>query len=189
MSFSLDFALSLGAGKSGLADLRAYFFSSSGTLVSGITNSGFTAFGGGNYLWHCDYMIDSFRGGVAFYSAATSGALLAISAINPQEVENPDIKTSQATLASGSLDANSYSSGFITITLPQNIHTWNYSGAPSVSGQRCLLNAQRKLINKWDLTGNSGHLTVYTENDSTIAYLQAVGATSGAAPITSLDTN
>jgi hypothetical protein len=80
-------------------------------------------------------------------------------------------------------------SGQNAVEIPKAVHTWDYSGAPDVSGIRCLVNAQRKLINKWDLTSLSGKLVVYKENDSTTAYTQDVGSTSGAAPVTSLDTN
>lgn len=79
-------------------------------------------------------------------------------------------------------------SGLISQEIPQATLTWNFSGAPDVSGIRCQLNAERKLINKWSLTDVSGYLRVYREDDSTAAYDQAVGSTSGALPVTSLDT-
>lgn len=66
--------------------------------------------------------------------------------------------------------------------------TWDFSGAPDTSGVRCLLEANRKLINRWSLNVASGYLRVYKEDDLTTAYDQAVTSTSGAPPITSLDT-
>lgn len=52
---------------------------------------------------------------------------------------------------------------------------------------RSPINALRKLMNKWDTSGTT--LTVFKENDSTAAFTQTLVATSGAEPITSLDTN
>lgn len=57
------------------------------------------------------------------------------------------------------------------------------------SGQRNLLNAARKLINRFDLAAFSGRLAVYREDDSTLAYLQDVTTQSGAVPITALKGN
>lgn len=79
-------------------------------------------------------------------------------------------------------------SGQVSVEIPQASLTYDFSGAPDVSGVRCLLNAERKLINRWSLNAVSGYLRVYKEDDSTAAYDQAVTSTSGAQPITSLDT-
>ncbi len=94
-------------------------------------------------------------------------------------------------LASGSLFPNTFASGLLTAYLPDSILQRDFTGssgflASGMSG-RCLVNAERKLINRWDLT-TSGFLTVYQEDDLTISYRQTIGATSGAAPVTSLDT-
>ena len=58
----------------------------------------------------------------------------------------------------------------------------------AVTGEsaRSLLNAIRKLMNKWSISGST--LTVFKEDDATTAYTQAVTATAGADPITALDT-
>jgi hypothetical protein len=58
----------------------------------------------------------------------------------------------------------------------------------AVSGEaaRSLLNAIRKLMNKWAISGST--LTVYKENDTDAAYTQAITTTPGADPVTSLDT-
>lgn len=90
---------------------------------------------------------------------------------------------------SGQISKFTLASGLLATEIPQAMHVWNYSGGPDVSGIRCLLNAERKLINKWDTSANSGKLTVYKEDDSTEAYKQDMTLTSGASPITSLDTN
>lgn len=79
-------------------------------------------------------------------------------------------------------------SGQLTQEVPQATLTWNFSGAPDVSGVRNLLNANRKLINKWSLADVSGYLRVYRENDTTVAYDQAATSTSGGESVTGLDT-
>jgi hypothetical protein len=160
--------------------------SSSGTAISGVISGGFTAFGGGFYLWHTDLLPDGHRGAVLFWSTATSGNLLSMASINPQE------GGVGVTLQSGSLTPTSFSSGTATAYIPDNILTRDYSylSGNVVSGVigRCLLNATRKLVNMFSLTTTSGYLDVFQENDSTLAYRQAVGFTSGAPPITSMDT-
>ncbi len=79
-------------------------------------------------------------------------------------------------------------SGQTAVDIPRGILTYDYSGAPNESGQRNLLNATRKLINKWSLTDVSGYLRVYAEDDATAAYDQAFTSVSGGQPISSLDT-
>lgn len=186
MGYSLDYSLALGPGKSGLTDLQAMVVSSSGTAISGVISGGFTAFGGGFYLWHTDLLPDGHRGALLFWSAATSGNLLSMAAVNPQEVGNG------VTLLSGSVTPSSFSSGTATAYIPDRILTRDYSylSGNVASGMlgRCLLNATRKLMNRFSLTTTSGYLDVFQEDDSTLAYQQVVGFTSGAPPITSMDT-
>jgi hypothetical protein len=52
---------------------------------------------------------------------------------------------------------------------------------------RSLLGATSKLVNRWKISGTT--LTVYEENDTTAAGTQALTGTSGADPITEVDTN
>ena len=55
---------------------------------------------------------------------------------------------------------------------------------------RSLLGAVGKLVNKWAISGST--LTVYQEDDATSTApggTQAITATAGADPITTLDTN
>jgi len=58
----------------------------------------------------------------------------------------------------------------------------------AVSGEaaRSLLNAIRKLINKWSISGTV--LTITKEDDSTTAYIQNITSTPNADAITGLDT-
>jgi len=95
----------------------------------------------------------------------------------------------QTYLASGSVFATTFASGIITRAIPEGVLKVNFSGITG-EADRSLLNAARKLSNKWDLgVTASGVLTVFKEDDTTTAYTQNVGATSGASPVTSLDTN
>jgi hypothetical protein len=59
-------------------------------------------------------------------------------------------------------------------------------GSVSDTNPRSPLNALRKLMNKWSITGST--LTVFEEDDTTTAFTQAIGVTPGADPVTSLDT-
>jgi hypothetical protein len=141
------------------------------TLYSGALNSGQT--------------VQSYSGAHAVVPKETLSGLVANSglfvSVLPANlsgvVANSGLTVS---LASGSAYVNS---GFFADALRHN-----FSGLSVASGVRCLLNAERKLINKWDLTANSGYLTVYAENDSDEAYKQAVTSASGAEPVTGLDT-
>ncbi len=92
-------------------------------------------------------------------------------------------------LASGSIFTNTFASGVVTVDFPYGMLKADQSGITG-EAQRSLLNAARKLNNKWDTTALSGFLTVYKENDSTAAYTQAVTAVlaSSGAPIIGLDT-
>lgn len=56
----------------------------------------------------------------------------------------------------------------------------------AVSGEsaRSVLNALRKLRNKWSISGTT--LTVYAEDSTTVAYTQDLTATAGASPITAI---
>lgn len=51
--------------------------------------------------------------------------------------------------------------------------------------RRSVLNAIRKLLNKWSIS--AGTLTVYKEDDSTSAYTSSLTTTGGANPVTSED--
>jgi hypothetical protein len=95
---------------------------------------------------------------------------------------------------SGSINVNTFSSGLLTRAIPQNVLTLDYtylsgiaSVASGISG-RCLLNATRKLTNRFSMLTSSGYLDVFQEDDDLLAYQQALSLLSGAAPIVSFDT-
>jgi hypothetical protein len=93
MAYTLDFSLALGAGNTGLT-LEAQIVDTAGANVGAAITTGFVEFGAsGNYLWHTAAMPDSHRGGVIFRLSG-GGAVKAFAAVNGQEVENPDTKTS-----------------------------------------------------------------------------------------------
>lgn len=95
-------------------------------------------------------------------------------------------------LASGSIFTTTFASGVTTAHIPDRILQRDFTAssgfiASGMSG-RAIVNALRKLTNAWDMTTRSGHLTIFQEDDITVAFQQAVTATSGADPVTSLDT-
>lgn len=95
MAYTLTINLALGAGRAGLADLRAQLLDTDAADVGAEISTGFAEIGGGNYLWTSAAIPDGHRGGVKFYRAADVGTILASASINPQETENADIKTSE----------------------------------------------------------------------------------------------
>ena len=86
------------------------------------------------------------------------------------------------------INSGSFPSGLLTVTIPQSILELDFSGLPSTP-KHTLVNAARKLINRWDTTMSSGELVVYLEDDATAAYTQSVGTQSGAIPIVNLRTD
>lgn len=101
MAYTLDAALILGAGQTGLTDLRAQLVDTAGSDSGAAISTGFVEIGtSGSYLWHYAAFPDAHRGGVKFYSLAASSVILAFAAINPEEAENVDAKvTTRATPA------------------------------------------------------------------------------------------
>lgn len=93
MTYVLDFSLSLGGSKTGLT-MAAMIVDISGGDVGSEVTSGFTEIGQGYYLWHYASIPDAHRGGVKFYEDGVAGTILAFVAINPEEAENSDVKSS-----------------------------------------------------------------------------------------------
>jgi len=79
----------------GLADLRAQLVDTAGASVGAAVSTGFVEIGtNGMYLWYYAGIPDGHVGGVKFYSNAASTNILGFKAINPQEAEYTDAKTS-----------------------------------------------------------------------------------------------
>jgi hypothetical protein len=97
MTYPLDFGLSFGAA--GLT-LAAQLVDSLGADVGSEIATGFVEIGNGNYLWAAD-IPSAHRGGVKFYEDGIPGTVLGFSAINPEEAENIDVKTSGLAAAAG----------------------------------------------------------------------------------------
>lgn len=102
MAYTLDTALALDAA--GLT-LSAQLIDTTGANVGAAVTTGFVDLGLGFYLWHYAGFPDGFRGGVKF---SAGGTLRAIAAINPEEAENTDVKTSSraTSLNVGALSVN-----------------------------------------------------------------------------------
>jgi len=94
MAYTQNINLALGTSKTGLT-LVAQLVTSAGVNSGTAITLGFSEIGAGNYLWTYDSFADDFRGGVKFYESGVSGTILAFVGINPEESENPDIKTSE----------------------------------------------------------------------------------------------
>lgn len=95
MAYEATFALSLGVGNTGIADLRAQLIDNDGGDVGSAVSSGFVEIDNGFYQWTYASMPDDHRGGVRFYSNASSSVTLSFSAVNPEELEYTNIKTSE----------------------------------------------------------------------------------------------
>jgi hypothetical protein len=93
MSYTLDFGLALGPTQTGLT-LRAQIVDTAGVSVGSAVSTGFTEIGNGFYLWHYASIPDAHRGGVKFYDNADPTTILAFAAINPEEGEYTDQKSS-----------------------------------------------------------------------------------------------
>ncbi len=93
MTYTLDVSLALGSSKIGLT-LNAQLVDSSLGVVGSAISSGFQEVGKGYYLWHYTEFPDNFRGGVKFYPQSDPTDILTFISINPEEVENADVKTS-----------------------------------------------------------------------------------------------
>jgi hypothetical protein len=83
--------------------LSAPLVNSTGANVGPAVTTGFVDFGSGYYLWHYEAFPDGHRGAVKF---SAGGVLKAVEAINPQEVENADAKTSTRAATADSRFAN-----------------------------------------------------------------------------------
>ena len=114
MAYTLSFSLDLGASKAGLV-LKAQLVDTAGANVGAAITTGFVEIGNGSYLWTCAAIPDGHRGGVKFLKNADS-SLLAFAAVNPEEAENVNAKTTAAKLAADGLDA-------IPITAPTGAAT------------------------------------------------------------------
>jgi hypothetical protein len=94
MVYTSDFAIALGPAYTGITDLRAQLVDTGGSNVGSAVSTGFVEIGNGFYNWVYASIPDGHRGGVKFYQNAAPATFLAYGAINPEELENADVKTS-----------------------------------------------------------------------------------------------
>lgn len=92
MAYTLDIALNLGAGETGLT-LTAQLVDTAGVAVGSPVATGFVEIGAGNYLWHYASFPDNFRGGVIFSAGATVKGFVAV---NPEDIVQ-DVTSGTAT--------------------------------------------------------------------------------------------
>jgi hypothetical protein len=93
MAYTLDINILLGASQTGLT-LKAQLVGPTGVNVGSEITGAVTEIGGGNYLAHLTAIPDGHRGAVLFYTGTLPSGLKAVAAINPQEAEFSDVKTS-----------------------------------------------------------------------------------------------
>lgn len=98
MAYSLCIGLALGSSQTGLT-LKAQLIDTVGASVGSEITAGFTEIGVGNYIWNYASFPDGHRGAVKFYT--TGPVYKAICAINPEEAENTDVKTSTRSTYAG----------------------------------------------------------------------------------------
>jgi hypothetical protein len=103
MAYTLLIPINLGASQTGLS-LKAQLFADGVAVGSEIT-TGFTEDGMGDYSWKYAGFPDDFRGIVKFYTGTLPSGYKARAAINPEEAENSDIKTSEVEGGGGGSDS------------------------------------------------------------------------------------
>lgn len=102
--YTLDIPIVLTASQTGLV-LKAQLVNSAGANVGSEITGAVVEIGGGNYLAHLTAIPDGHRGGVKFYTGSLPSGLKAFAAINPEEAENTDVKTSSVEGGGGGGDA------------------------------------------------------------------------------------
>ena len=105
MAYTADYSIALGPAFASIADMRAQLVDTTGANSGGVIATTFINQGNGFYQWHYTAFPDGHRGGVKFYSAATPGTILAFASINPEELENTDVKTSTRGTDAGTVAA------------------------------------------------------------------------------------
>lgn len=138
MAYTLTFSLALGSSQTGLT-LSAQLKDTTGANVGGAITTGFYEVGLGNYTWTYASIPDAHRGLVVFSAA---GVVKAIAAINPEEAENTDVKTSTRAVA-GSVTVSSpvSAAGNITVVRGDDYKqvdgralSFTLTNAPSITG-------------------------------------------------------
>jgi hypothetical protein len=98
-----------------------------GANVGSAVTTGFVDFGSGYYLWHYESFPDGHRGAIKWLAG---GVLRGVTAINPQEAENTDAKTStRATPTAGAPPAVTIVSPVLSSGNVQIVRGDDYSNA------------------------------------------------------------
>lgn len=100
--YTLLVGIQLGASQTGLT-LKARLYTD-GVAVGSEVTAGFTEEGMGAYSWKYTAFPDGFRGTVRFYTGTLPTGFKAFTAINPQEAEFTDVKTSSVEGGGGGSD-------------------------------------------------------------------------------------
>lgn len=97
MSYTLSIPILLGSSQTGLT-LKAQLVDTAGSNVGAAITTGFVEIAGGNYLLTAS-IPDGHRGGIKILKS--DNTFMAFGAINPEEAENTDAKTSTRLATSG----------------------------------------------------------------------------------------
>jgi len=119
MAYAFGTLVALGGSKTGLT-LLVQLFDTDGNDSGAPLATGFSERGNGNYYWYYAAFADAFRGGADVYESGVPGTILASFAINPEELENVDVKVStRSTLAQSDIldDATPFSGANIDATI------------------------------------------------------------------------
>ena len=93
MSYTTSIVIHLGASNTGLT-LKAQLFNAAGAQQGADILTGFTELADGDYHWAHSAVPDGLRGYVKFLK--DNGTYMVSLSVNPEEIENPDIKTSKS---------------------------------------------------------------------------------------------
>jgi hypothetical protein len=196
MAYTLTVSLALGAGKTGLT-LTPALKNPDGTAALGLTTTNLieVAAGSGAYAW-TGTLPNGFRGYLQF---SNGGTFLSHVAINPQEVENADVKTSSISGGSGASAADvwSYASRTLTQTAAQVIAALQGSTVTILRGDTLTipftglgaLVGRSKLwfTFKTDLAQTDQAAVIQVEESAGLLYLNGLPATSGQGSIVVTD--
>jgi hypothetical protein len=141
MSYAITIGLALGTSQTGLS-LEAQPVNTAGANVGSAITTGFVEYGAGQYAWSGS-LPDGHTGGVKFQLAG-GGAFKAFAPINPQEVENPDAKTStRSTYAGGAVASVTGNVGGVVapVTVGSNTDKTGYSLASAPPSASAITNA------------------------------------------------
>lgn len=173
-----------------LVDTAEIGVAGAGLTEAGGTGDQFTAIPW-NAAWDAEVQSEVNDGLVA-YDAATGTDVSAVETDTqniqsrlPAALNNGRMVGFTEMIGAGAIAASSFSTAAL-VAIADELLKRDFS---SVTGEanRSMLNSLRKLMNRWAISGVT--LSVYKEDDTTVAFTQVVSVDASADPITGLDTS